>query len=84
MTETIEDWRLGINELDQQIITLLEKRFELVGKIGSFKKQNALPVRDEVRERILIERQVEASKLSPDFIRDLYQVIFSYSYQIEQ
>lgn len=84
MTETIDGWRLEINELDQEIIALLEKRFELVGKIGSFKKLNALPVRDEARERALIEKQVEASKLAPDFIRDLYRVIFSYSYQLEQ
>ena len=49
-----ENLRNEIDKIDEEVISLLEKRFEIVKSIGSIKKQNRAQVFDEQREK---ERQ---------------------------
>jgi chorismate mutase len=84
MSKDLSDWREQINLLDQKLIAILEERFAVVEKIADFKRANQLPVRDKSREEELIGRISVQTKLSSEFIRDLYQTLFNYSYLIEQ
>ncbi|NTW22780.1 chorismate mutase [Candidatus Falkowbacteria bacterium] len=84
MNNGLEGWRKEINELDRQLIRTLEARFRVVEKIAGYKRTNGLPVRDEKREQELLALLAEDTSLSPQFLRDLYAVIFANSYLIEQ
>lgn len=84
MNEDFNGWREQIKSIDQEVIKLLEQRFQLVGKIGEFKKHHNLPIRDEMREKMLIAEMTDRTRLAPDFINDFYKTLFSYSYSIEQ
>ena len=46
----IEDWRIRIDELNDEIISLLNKRATYATEIGKIKKQQGLPVFDSARE----------------------------------
>jgi len=52
----ITEIRNEINEIDEEIVKLLEKRFNTVLKVGMYKKINNLPVFDEEREQQVIEK----------------------------
>lgn len=84
MSDDLAGWREQINLLDEQLIRILEERFAIVEKIADYKKANNLPVRDQQREEVLVNKISQSTKLSPQFINDLYLVLFNYSYLIEQ
>ena len=48
--DNLERLRNEIDQLDSELLTLLNRRLELVGKIGALKKSVGLPVRDPTRE----------------------------------
>lgn len=52
----MDDYRKRINEIDEDIVKLYVERMETVKKIGEYKKENHLPVRDPVRERELLDK----------------------------
>lgn len=43
--------REQINQTDEEIVALLEKRFNIVVEIGKYKKENSFPILDEEREK---------------------------------
>ena len=47
--------RREIDNIDEEIVKLLEKRFNLVNEIGLIKNGRNLPVYDESRERQVLE-----------------------------
>lgn len=47
----IEDWRKHIDELDEQLVTLISKRAEAAKAIGLAKREKALPVYEPKREQ---------------------------------
>lgn len=55
----LEEYRNEIDNLDKKLIKLLEKRFGISQKIGSFKKENKMPVLNEEREKEVIENNLE-------------------------
>ncbi len=48
--------RNEINSIDADLVKLLEKRFNLVLKVGEYKAAHNLPVLDGAREKIVIEK----------------------------
>lgn len=52
----LEQFRKEIDQIDQELTRLFEKRMETVLKVGAYKKQHDLPVFDEKREKKVIER----------------------------
>ena len=48
--------RRTINEIDEQITSLFQRRMEAVRQIAAYKKENGLPIRDPVRESALLDR----------------------------
>ena len=53
---SMDNYRNRINEIDEELVKLYVERMETVKKIGEYKKENNLPVRDPVRERELLDK----------------------------
>ena len=51
----IEDWRKQIDELDEQIVTLICKRAEAAKAIGLAKRDKGLPVYEPQREEAVLD-----------------------------
>lgn len=56
MMQGIEKLRREIDEIDNQMMDLFQKRMELVYAIGIHKKQLDLPVSDPNREKEVLDR----------------------------
>ncbi|MBR6025186.1 MAG: chorismate mutase [Firmicutes bacterium] len=52
----LNDYREQINRIDDEMAELFEKRMRICGKIGEYKKEHFIPVKDEARESQLIEK----------------------------
>lgn len=77
----IADVRQSIDELDNQIITLLGKRYQYVKEIVKFKEKNEESIiAKERREAVIQSRRKLAMKngLNPDVIEDLYRNLINH------
>lgn len=72
--EELKKLRDQIKNLDEEIVKLLEKRFNLSLKIGEFKKENNLPILDKDREKEL--SLINLSKLENKDFSESYLNIF--------
>ncbi len=80
----IQDLRLQIDGIDDQLVKLFAQRMDISQKIGAYKKENNLPIFDPGRERAKL--QDVAGKAGEDmaqYTRVLYAMLFelSRSYQ---
>ncbi len=76
----MESLRQKINELDEGIVKLYVERMETVKKIGEYKKENNLPVRDPIREQALLSKIAElAGEEYENNIHSLYSLILDIS-----
>lgn len=77
--------REEINKIDKELVLLLEKRFDVVMKVGEYKKQNNLPILDENREKIVIENCINNlnNKDYSSQIEEIYKHIMSLSRQLQ-
>ena len=60
--EKLEIYRDLIDSIDNQIIELYVKRMEIVKEITELKIENDLPVLDQNREKIMLEKNLEKVK----------------------
>ena len=60
--EKLEICRDLIDSIDNQIIELYVKRMEIVKEITKLKIENDLPVLDQNREKIMLEKNLEKIK----------------------
>jgi len=65
LLDELEILRQGINETDEELVSLFIKRMALVTQVGEYKAKRNLKIYDPVRERDIIERFV--SKVKADF-----------------
>ena len=72
--EELKKLRDQIKNLDEEIVKLLEKRFNLSLKIGELKKENNLPILDKDREKELL--LINLSKLENKDFSESYLNIF--------
>lgn len=77
----MSNYRKEIAKIDDKIVDLLIKRFELTDEVGRFKKKNNIPVENkEVEEKVLFRiNEKLKSHPSKDSILNLYAGIFSES-----
>ncbi|HVZ58833.1 MAG TPA: chorismate mutase [Patescibacteria group bacterium] len=83
----IQKLRTKIDKIDQELLSLIEKRVDLVREIGKIKKELDLPVKDNMRENIIIEQlieKIENSQIDPKAIEQIWKTIFATSYKIEE
>jgi chorismate mutase len=72
---TIEDWRKRIDELDQKLVELLNRRAQCAVEIGRLKRNTNLPVYEPDREKLILENVFRANRgpLSDDDLRRVYE-----------
>ena len=85
----INEWRIRIDELNDELMSLLNKRATYAAEIGKIKKQKGLPVFDEGRETAVLNLAAEkAAKLggplSPESFRNIFQVIMEETRKVEE
>ena len=69
----LEDIRPQIDEIDDQLAQLIEKRFSLVEEVANIKKRQNLPVTDSGRERDIVNR---LTKGTSDEMRGYLKIFF--------
>lgn len=84
-TMKIEDWRIRIDELNDEIIALLNKRATYATEIGKLKKELGLPVLDESREQAVLEKVGALTKgpLTSDSIKAIFRTIMAETRKVE-
>jgi len=86
MISEIERLRKRIDEIDQELVDLLCKRFSVVKELGEIKRKAKLPPVDVGRRtRVLRNAERFAAKggLDPSFTRSLFERILTYSEKIQ-
>ncbi|MBZ7986763.1 prephenate dehydratase [Campylobacter canadensis] len=83
---SLEDIRKDINQIDDEIITLLKKRMQCVHKVGLIKQNEKSPIYRPTREMQIINRLSlqEDEFLKKEAISSIYQEIFSISRNLER
>ncbi len=87
MTEEMVKLRNHIDGLDDQILTLLEKRVTLAKRIALVKTKSGIPIRDEQREKELLERvasQAESLGLNPELTRRIFREIIELAVDVQR
>ncbi|MBC7661523.1 MAG: prephenate dehydrogenase/arogenate dehydrogenase family protein [Chitinophagaceae bacterium] len=82
MAEDLDAWRQEIRGIDSEIIRITARRMELALKIGQYKADNRLPVKDFRVEKEIVERSRSMAAslgLAPDFIEDLMTLLMGHS-----
>ena len=67
--------RSQINQLDEELVALLEKRMELVDQVAAYKRATGKPVLDASREKAVLERV--GKLVQKDDYRSAIQATFS-------
>lgn len=80
----LNDVRRQINQVDNQILSLMEARFELIKKVAEIKKNKGLPIRDLEREKEIILSKIQKSDLPEEFISALYRLIIDTNAGMEE
>lgn len=57
----IESWRTQVDEIDNQIVALLNRRAGVVADILARKQSEKLPIRDIQREQQIIQRVLQTN-----------------------
>lgn len=82
----IDQIRLRINELDNQLLQIFNERAALALEIGHIKKKLDLPIYDPKREKLIFERMKEKNPgpLDGDAIVRLYERVIDESRSLER
>lgn len=86
-TPEMKQFRSEIDALDDQIIALLARRYDIVRKVAAHKKEHNIPVVladrvDEVKENAA--RIGAGYNLDPEFMRNLYALIIEHACACEE
>lgn len=85
--EELQKYRDEIDKLDSEIISLLASRFEIVQKVGEFKKKNNMPALQNWRwQEVVDSRKKQALEkwISQDFIEKIWNEIHDYALYLEK
>ena len=82
---SIEDWRIEIDEIDEQIIRLLNMRAKLAIKVGDLKMTEGLRIWDSEREQNVIKQALQANRgpLDEQAVTKIFKRIIMESRRIE-
>ncbi len=83
--QALEGVRTEIDDLDNQILKLLNDRIQCVMEVKKIKMENNFAIVDESRqERILQRLKSKIDEEHHDYIDLIYEIIFRYSYELQQ
>lgn len=85
---SLDEIRLRLNELDDQLLSLLSERRKLSIEVAKSKVETSKPVRDAVREQQLLVKLINSGKdkyqLDAQFITKLFHTIIEDSVPLQQ
>jgi len=86
MCVAIEKLRMGIDEIDDALLRLLNQRARLVLELGASKKRRGIPVRDRIREHQVLTRVREnnCGPLDDSSAVKIFQLIIRKSRSLQQ
>jgi len=81
----IEDWRAEIDSVDDELLSLINKRARLAVEVGILKRAAGIPITDPEREREVLTRLSRANDgpLDEEAVQKLFRQIIHESRQIE-
>lgn len=89
----MDDWanmkpfRDRLDKIDAEIIRLFGERYKVRREVYAFKKTEGLPVIDQKRVNVVIDRAVENAikqGVPTDFARALYELVIDHSHKFEE
>ena len=82
---SLENWRNEIDSIDAEILDLLQKRITIVREIGKVKARAGIPMIDEERERIIINRVLNRRKepLSVEAVNCVFNCVIQESRRVQ-
>ena len=82
----IADWRVKIDELDRQLVTLINERARCAVEIGKLKQNSSLPVYEPDRERIIFDNIARQNHgpLTQVQLRQIYERLVDVMRQIQK
>ena len=78
----LQQFRANINEIDNEILILLAKRFVITEKVGVFKAENQISPVDKIREEEIfnnLRQKAEEHGLSPEMVVKIWRLIIDES-----
>ena len=85
--KSLNKLRKEIREIDNKLIELIKKRFDIANTIGKIKKENGLPLKNwEIEKEIIKRTRLKARELriSEDFMINLMQEIIRESCNVQE
>jgi len=85
--DAMTQFRVELNQIDEQLVTLLGKRFEICGQVALFKRASGIPMMQPARVAEVKERsaQLAASNgVNPGFVRALFGMIIDEACRLEE
>ena len=80
MPDELLSLRNQIDTIDDELLLILAKRFEVTARVGKLKADQGLNSVDEVREQqklIDLKTRAEQKGLNQDFVLSLFKMIFA-------
>ncbi|WP_026957674.1 bifunctional chorismate mutase/prephenate dehydrogenase [Aliagarivorans taiwanensis] len=87
MVEALNQLRDQIDSVDQQLLSLLQQRINLVHKVGEVKTEHGLPIYDPSREAAMLAKrrgEAESKGVPPQLIEDVLRRVMRESYTSEK
>lgn len=83
---TIEEIRLKINQLDEQLLKIFNERAALALEIGEIKKELNLPIYDPKREKLIFEKMKKENPgpLDDEAIVRMFERVIDESRRLER
>jgi chorismate mutase len=81
----IEDWRIKIDEVEKELISLINRRAEYALQIGALKRKLNLDIFDPNREREILERisQTNPGPIPNDSLINIFKTIIHETREFE-
>ena len=83
----MQSFRDRLDKVDEEIIRLFGERYNIRREVYAFKQANELPVVDQARVDVVIDRAVknaEKYNVPTDFAEALYKLVIDYSHKFEE
>ena len=76
--------RKEIDEIDEQLVTLLLRRMEISKEVAKFKIENNLPVLNEKREKEILDKVAEKCGEQGDAVKSVFVSIMDASKELQK
>ena len=87
MVKRLSALRDKIDVLDKNMVSMLKIRFDVVRKVGEFKRKHNLPLCDKRRQAEVLKMRAKQGKsagLNEKFVKNLYNLIFSEALRVQR